>query len=98
MKKKNNEVVLYDFEDKMTSENILKISWFAIKAVIVLWLLYLGAERLNGMGKFDGRTAEEWYNNYDYAIECIQKAHEEVQNIKTTQDRDMAASNLYDCL
>ena len=45
--------------------------WVALGIGIAVGALIFGKP-----SKFDGMTAEEWYNNYDYTVACLQEIQE----------------------
>lgn len=65
-------------EDEFENENGNGFSW-----VGVLFLgIIIGALLFGKSSKYEGMTAEEWFNDYDYTVACLQ----EIQNIANTNE------------
>lgn len=48
------------------------ISWWTALGIGIA----IGALIFGKTSKFDGMTAEEWYNDYDYTVACLQEIQE----------------------
>ena len=68
------------------------IGW--IIGIVVFWFVF---SAFGGIGKYEGQTAEEWFNDYDEAEARYQQLHDCVEPYATANGYISADDLYYEC-
>lgn len=76
---------------------ILKVTFFLLLALVSFWLISKLFGSLSGIGKYEGLSAEEWYNEYDASEANYQNLHDCVEPYAIASGYISADDLYYEC-